>query len=163
VLLKRKLEKDFEVKDLGQLRYFFGIEIARGAEGIVLSQRKYMLDLLAETGMLGCRPAVAPIDQKFKLSAEAGKPVDRERHQRLVGRLIYLSHTRPDISFAVSVVIPERVTWMLCTRFWGIWKMHQERGWSSGKMDIWTLRVIVIQAGLVALMTGSPRLDTACL
>jgi hypothetical protein len=63
-----------------------------------------VLDLLTETGMLGCRPAVAPIDQKFKLSAEAGEPVDRERYQRLVGRLIYLSHTRPDISFAVSVV-----------------------------------------------------------
>jgi Reverse transcriptase (RNA-dependent DNA polymerase) len=103
-LLKRKLGKEFEVKDLGQLRYFLGIEIARGAERIVLSQRKYVLDLLAETGMLGCRLAVAPIDQKLKLSAEAGEPVDRERYQRLVGRLIYLSHTRPDISFAVSVV-----------------------------------------------------------
>jgi Reverse transcriptase (RNA-dependent DNA polymerase) len=77
-LLKRKLGKKFEVKDLGQLRYFLGIEIARGAERIVLSQRKYVLDLLAETGMLGCKPAVAPIDQKFKLSAEAGEPVNRE-------------------------------------------------------------------------------------
>jgi hypothetical protein len=63
-----------------------------------------VLDLLTETGMLGCRPAVAPIDQKFKLSAEAREPIDRERYQRLVGRLIYLSHTRPDISFVVSVV-----------------------------------------------------------
>jgi hypothetical protein len=102
--LKKRLSKEFEVKDLGQLRYFLGIEIARGAEGIVLSQRKYVLDLLTETGMLGCKPAVAPIDQKSKLSAEAGEPVDKERYQRLVGRLIYLSHTRPDISFAVSVV-----------------------------------------------------------
>jgi hypothetical protein len=59
------------VKDLGQLRYFLGIEIARGAEGIVLSQRKYVLDLLTETGMLECKPAGAPIDQKAKLSAEA--------------------------------------------------------------------------------------------
>jgi len=97
--LKVRLGKEFEVKDLGQLRYFLGIEIACGAEGIVLSQRKYVLDLLTETGMLGCRPASAPIDQKSKLSAEAGEPVDRERYQRLVGRLIYLSHTRPDISF----------------------------------------------------------------
>jgi Reverse transcriptase (RNA-dependent DNA polymerase) len=103
-LLKKKLGKEFEVKDLGQLRYFLGIEIARGAERIVLSQRKYVLDLLTEIGMLGCRPAVAPIDQKFKLSAEVGEPVDREMYQRLFGRLIYLSHTRPDISFAVNVV-----------------------------------------------------------
>jgi Reverse transcriptase (RNA-dependent DNA polymerase) len=103
-LLKKKLGKEFEVKDLGQLRYFLGIEIARGAERIVLSQRKYVLDLLTEIGMLGCRPAVAPIDQKFKLSAEVGEPIDREMYQRLVGRLIYLSHTRPDKSFAVNVV-----------------------------------------------------------
>jgi hypothetical protein len=86
------------------LRYFLEIEISRGAEGIILSQRKYVLDLLTETSMLECRPAVAPIDQKFKLSAEVGEPVDRERYQRLVDRLIYLSHTRPDISFVVSVV-----------------------------------------------------------
>jgi Reverse transcriptase (RNA-dependent DNA polymerase) len=97
-LLKKKLGKEFEVKDLGQLRYFLGIEITRGVEGIVSSQRKYVLDLLTETGMLGCRPAIAPIDQKFKLST------DRERYQRLVGCLIYLSHTHPDISFVVSVV-----------------------------------------------------------
>jgi Reverse transcriptase (RNA-dependent DNA polymerase) len=103
-LLKKKLGKEFEMKDLGQLRYFLGIEIARGAEGIVLSQKKYVLDILTETGMLGCRLAVAPIYQKFNLSVETGEPVDRERYQRLVGRLIYLSHTRPDISFSVSVV-----------------------------------------------------------
>jgi Reverse transcriptase (RNA-dependent DNA polymerase) len=102
--LKMRLGKEFEVKDLGQLKYFLGIEVARGAEGIVLSQRKYVLDLLKETGMLGCKLAVTPIEQKTRLGAEAGEPVDRERYQRLVDRLIYLSHTRPDISFAVSVV-----------------------------------------------------------
>ncbi|KAJ9550922.1 hypothetical protein OSB04_014967 [Centaurea solstitialis] len=102
--LKMRLAKEFEVKDLGLLKYFLGIEIARGADGIVLSQRKYVVDLLTETGMLGCRPATTPIDQRHNLMLEAGEPVDRERYQRLVGRLIYLSHTRPDISFAVSVV-----------------------------------------------------------
>jgi Reverse transcriptase (RNA-dependent DNA polymerase) len=102
--LKMRLGKEFEVKDLGQLKYFLGIEVARGAEGIVLSQRKYVLDLLKETGMLGCKLAVTPIEQKTRLGAEAGEPVDRERYQRLVDRLIYLSHTHPDISFAVSVV-----------------------------------------------------------
>ena len=102
--LKVRLGKEFEVKDLGQLRYFLGIEVACAPEGIVLSQRKYVLDLLTETGMLGCKPAVSPIDVKIKISAEVGEQVDRESYQRLVGRLIYLTHTRPDISFAVSVV-----------------------------------------------------------
>jgi hypothetical protein len=54
--------------------------------------------------MLGCRPAVSPIDVKTKIGADAGEQVDRERYQRLVDRLIYLCHTRPDISFAVNVV-----------------------------------------------------------
>jgi hypothetical protein len=50
--LKGRLGRAFEVKDLGPLRYFLGIEIARSSKNIVLSQRKYVLDLLAETGML---------------------------------------------------------------------------------------------------------------
>ena len=52
--LKKNLGRAFEVKDLGPLRYFLGIEIAKSPKGIVLSQRKYVLDLLTETGMLGC-------------------------------------------------------------------------------------------------------------
>ncbi|WVZ82885.1 hypothetical protein U9M48_030093 [Paspalum notatum var. saurae] len=102
--LKEDLSKVFEVKDLGQLKYFLGIEIARSTKGIFLSQRKYVLDLLSETGMLGCRPAPTPIDPNHKLCATSGDPMNKESYQRLVRRLIYLCHTRPDISYAVSVV-----------------------------------------------------------
>jgi Reverse transcriptase (RNA-dependent DNA polymerase) len=102
--LKARLGEEFEVKDLGQLIYSFGIEITRGAEVIFLSQRKYVLDLLTETDMLDCKPAVSPIDVKTKIGADAGEQVDREMYQRLVGKLIYLCHTRHDISFAVNVV-----------------------------------------------------------
>jgi hypothetical protein len=98
------LSKEFEVKDLGELKYFFGIEVARSPQGIVLSQRKYILDLLNETCMLGCRPASTLIDSNNKLCAGPGDPVNKESYQRLVGRLIYLCHTRPDITYAVSVV-----------------------------------------------------------
>ena len=102
--LKQQLKREFEVKDLGQLRYFLGIEVSRSSKGIYLSQRKYVLDLLSETGMLGSRPACTPIEQNHRLANDSGEPVDRDQYQRLVGRLIYLSHTRPDIAFAVSVV-----------------------------------------------------------
>nr|ABA94321.1 retrotransposon protein, putative, unclassified [Oryza sativa Japonica Group] len=102
--LKERLGKAFEVKDLGPLRYFLGIEIARSSKGIVLSQRKYVLDLLTDIGMLGCRASTTPIDRNHQLCAQSGDPVDKEAYQRLVGRLIYLCHTRPDISYAVSVV-----------------------------------------------------------
>jgi hypothetical protein len=102
--VKDNLGKQFEVKDLGQLQYFLGIEIARSPKGIFLSQRKYVLDLLSETCMLWCRSASTPIDLNHKLSAECGNPMNKERYQRLVGRLIYLCHTRPNISYDVSVV-----------------------------------------------------------
>ncbi|RVW34515.1 Retrovirus-related Pol polyprotein from transposon RE1 [Vitis vinifera] len=108
--LKKYLSEEFEVKDLGNLKYFLGMEVARSRKGIVVSQRKYILDLLKETGMLGCKPIDTPMDSQKKLGIEKeSTPVDKGRYQRLVGRLIYLSHTRPDIGFAVSV--GNLVTW----------------------------------------------------
>jgi hypothetical protein len=74
--LKLHLTREFEVKDLGQLRYFLGIEVSRSSKGIYLSQRKYILDLLSEVGMLGCRPALTPIEQNHRLTSESGQPVD---------------------------------------------------------------------------------------
>jgi hypothetical protein len=50
------------------------------------------------------KPAATPVEPKLKITASLGEPVDRGRYQRLVGRLIYLSHTRPDIAYAVSLV-----------------------------------------------------------
>ncbi|KAL5739625.1 hypothetical protein ACOSQ2_028805 [Xanthoceras sorbifolium] len=105
VRLKGLLAKEFEIKDLGTLKYFLGMKIARSKAGISVSQRKYVLDLLKETGILGCKPTETPMDSTTKLGLkEDGVPVDRGRYQRLVGKLIYLSHTRPDIGFCVSLV-----------------------------------------------------------
>ncbi|CAJ2671969.1 unnamed protein product [Trifolium pratense] len=102
--VKEKLAADFEIKDLGSMRYFLGMEVARSKDGIVVSQQKYIIDLLKETGMSGCRPADTPMDPNAKLWEKGNVPVDTGRYQRLVGKLIYLSHTRPDIAFSVSVV-----------------------------------------------------------
>ncbi|CAL9014541.1 unnamed protein product [Prunus brigantina] len=103
--LQDYLATEFEMKDLGGLKYFLGIEVARSQQGIFLSQRKYVLDLLTDTGMLDCKPADTPIVQNHHLGEYPDQvPTNKERYQRLVGRLIYLSHTRPDIAYAVSVV-----------------------------------------------------------
>ncbi|RVW35033.1 Retrovirus-related Pol polyprotein from transposon TNT 1-94 [Vitis vinifera] len=103
--LKKLLAREFEIKDLGQLRYFLGMEVGRTKEGIVVTQRKYVLDLLQETGMLGCKPVDTPMDPIGKIDKDNDShPTDRDRYQRLVGKLIYLTHTRPDIGFVVSMV-----------------------------------------------------------
>ena len=102
--VKNCLSKAFEIKDLGKIRYFLGIEVARSKKGIVLSQRKYILDLLNDMGMMELRAAPTPMDQNQKVTTQSGELVDKERYQRLVGRLLYLCHTRPDIAYAVGVV-----------------------------------------------------------
>ncbi|XP_038876387.1 uncharacterized mitochondrial protein AtMg00810-like [Benincasa hispida] len=76
-------------------------------EGGISQPRKYTLDLdlLKETGMTGCKPVDTPTEYNVKLSnVNNGVPVSKERYQRLVRKLIYLSHTRPNISYVVSVV-----------------------------------------------------------
>ncbi|KAK2974430.1 hypothetical protein RJ640_011327 [Escallonia rubra] len=103
--LRKNLAKEFEIKDLEKLKYFLGIEVARSKEEIFVSQQKYVLDMLEETGKLGCRPSDTPIEPNHRLAEfMEGEPTDKGMYQRLVGKLIYLSHTRPDIAYAVSVV-----------------------------------------------------------
>ena len=103
--LKQHLFTHFQTKDLGKLKYFLGIEIAQSISGVVLSQRKYALDILEETGMLDCKPVDTPMDPNVKLVPGQGEPLgDPGRYRRLVGKLNYLTITRPDISFPVSVV-----------------------------------------------------------
>ncbi|RVW36122.1 Retrovirus-related Pol polyprotein from transposon RE2 [Vitis vinifera] len=103
--LKQHLFTHFQTKDLGKLKYFLGIEIAQSSFGVVLSQRKYALDILEETDMLDCKPIDTPMDPNVKLVPGQGEPLrDPGRYRRLVGKLNYLTITRPDISFPVSVV-----------------------------------------------------------
>ena len=91
--LKKVLVKEFEIKDLGTLKYFLGMEVARSKKGIVVSQGKYILDLLKETGMLGCKPTDTPMESTYKIGLkEDSPPVDTRRYQQLVAKLIYLSH-----------------------------------------------------------------------
>lgn len=102
--LKKKLQGKFPVKDLGPLKYFLGIEVATSRKGLFLNQRKYTIDLLRDSNMLNSKPANTPFDSKLQLD-KLGDPLDSPNYyQKLVGKLIYLTITRPDISFAVSLV-----------------------------------------------------------
>ncbi|KAJ8747842.1 hypothetical protein K2173_010051 [Erythroxylum novogranatense] len=103
--LRGNLFKEFEIKDLGKLKYFLGIEVLRSRRGIFISQRKYVLDLLAKTGLMDCKLTETPIVVNHGLQIVDGAELaDRERYQHLVGKLIYLSHTRPDVAYAVGVL-----------------------------------------------------------
>ncbi|KAJ4760696.1 Retroelement pol polyprotein-like [Rhynchospora pubera] len=102
---KQYLSSTFHMKDLGALKYFLGIEITRGPEGLFLCQRKYTLDILAESGLLGAKPAAFPIEQNHQLLNAIGPPMDDpERYRRIVGRLIYLTITRPELCYSVHVL-----------------------------------------------------------
>ena len=92
-----------KLKDLGSLRYFLGLEVARSTSGINLNQHKYTIDLLSETGYLNSKPASSPMLPNSKLSKTSGSLLfDITAYRQLIGKLLYLTHTRLDISFAVQ-------------------------------------------------------------
>ncbi|KAD3336516.1 hypothetical protein E3N88_32035 [Mikania micrantha] len=103
--MKDELHKRFSIKDLGNLKYFLGIEVVRTSKGLVLSQRKYSLDILKDYGFQGCRPSSFPMEPNLKLDKSETEPkADSNQYRRLVGRLLYLQATRPDITYAVNVL-----------------------------------------------------------
>ena len=83
-----------------------GIDVAQSdKDGIVISQRKYALDIFEETGLMNSKSVDTPMNLNTKLLPNQGNPMsDPRQYRRLVGKLNYLTVTRPDISFAVSVV-----------------------------------------------------------
>ncbi|CAH9090143.1 unnamed protein product [Cuscuta epithymum] len=101
--VKGYLDTQFSIKDLGKLKYFLGIEVARSPDSFILSQRKYTLDILEESGFLAGRPCSFPMEQNLKLRPDDNSPlVDVSSYRRLIGRLLYLTVTRPDIVYSVS-------------------------------------------------------------
>ncbi|CAH9080519.1 unnamed protein product [Cuscuta europaea] len=132
--LKKHLAQTFPIKDLGHMKYFLGLEIARGQKGILLCQRKYILDILDETGLTGAKPVSFPMPQHHGLQfAEGPLFSEPDRYRRLVGKLIYLTLTRPDISYSVHILsqfmhAPRRVHWDAVIRVLHYLKGHPGQG-----------------------------------
>ena len=102
--LKLDLSAAFKLCDLGALKYFVGLKVARSDRGISVCQRKYTLGLLEDTRLLSCKPSLVPMDPNAKLCMDSKEPLfeDPSAYRSLVGRLTYLTITRPDITFAVN-------------------------------------------------------------
>jgi len=102
---KQYLHQCFKLKDLCPLKYFLGIEVACSPSGLFLCQRKYTLDILSESGMRGAKPASFPMAQNLKLTSDSGAPISNpSRFRRLVGRLLYLTITQPEITYSVHLL-----------------------------------------------------------
>ncbi|KAL9659149.1 hypothetical protein QQ045_028240 [Rhodiola kirilowii] len=103
--VKAYINSCFSIKDLGPLKYFLGLEVARSSTGIFINQRKYAMELLEDTELLGCKPSKIPMDNKHTLGLSTSDlPHDPTEYRRLVGRLIYLNVTRLDLSYPVHVL-----------------------------------------------------------
>jgi hypothetical protein len=103
--VKTSLKKKFEMTDLGFLHYFLGLQVLQTNEGIFLSQSKYACDLLHRFHMEDCKQAPSPFQYGVKLTATCTSPkVDATLYRQLVGSLLYLTHTHPDLSFVVGLV-----------------------------------------------------------
>ncbi|KAE8672699.1 Detected protein of unknown function [Hibiscus syriacus] len=96
--------KEFEMTNLGALQFFLGLEVMQIEDGIFVSQKKYAVDLLKKLKMTGCKTVATPMNLNEKLNDDGTEATDARSFKSLVGGLIYLTNTRPDISFVVGVI-----------------------------------------------------------
>ncbi|GJR02261.1 ribonuclease H-like domain-containing protein [Tanacetum coccineum] len=99
------LKSKFQIKDFGKLKYFLGIKVLDNKDGICLSQRKHCLELLHEFGLLVGKPVETPLTKNATLNHVEYNDYpllpNISNYQRLVGKLIYLTNTRPNIAYVV--------------------------------------------------------------
>eukprot|EP00253_Pinus_taeda_P034571 PITA_34571 len=102
--IKTTLHKRFSMTDMGLLNFFLGLEIHQRDSGITISQPKYARDLLARFHMSDCKPAATPFLLGIKLENGKDTPlVDCTLYRQLVGSLLYLAHSRPDLSYVGTI------------------------------------------------------------
>ncbi|RVW94727.1 Retrovirus-related Pol polyprotein from transposon RE1 [Vitis vinifera] len=161
VALKQFLHSHFRIKDLGDLKYFLGIKVSRSKKGISISQRKYTLEILKDGGFLGAKPVNFPMEQNTKLSDSGELLKDPSQYRRLVGRLIYLTITQPDITYSVHVLnrfmhAPRRPHMEAALRVLRYLKIVQGKVCFSLLRMIYLCELFLIRIGLVVQYLVDP-------
>lgn len=104
------LDDKFKIKDLVNMKFFLSFEVARSSTGINICQRKYALEILFDARMLGCKSVSTSIDTRMlgtRLHQNSNTVLfeaNTSSFRRLISRLIYLTNTRPDITFVVQTL-----------------------------------------------------------
>lgn len=102
---KRKMMNEFEMSDLGLMHFFLGIEVKQSSVGIFISQKKYALEILDRFKMKDCNVVFTPVECGLKLRRnDEGKKINATLYKQMVGSLMYLTSTRPDIMHGVSLI-----------------------------------------------------------
>ena len=103
--VKSLLSGRFKIKDMQELHYFLTIEVIRTLVKIMIFQRHYILNLLYKFGMTKCKPMSTPLDRNLKLDADSRtEECEATQYCQLIDNLIYLTITRPDLSYLVSLL-----------------------------------------------------------
>ena len=93
------------MKDLHELHYFLGIKVILTPVGILISQRYYVLNLLYKFGLTECKPVSTPLDRNLKMDVDSDIAVcEPTMYRQLIGNLIYLIITQPDLSYSVGLL-----------------------------------------------------------
>ncbi|KAL2250062.1 UNVERIFIED_CONTAM: Retrovirus-related Pol polyprotein from transposon RE2, partial [Sesamum indicum] len=101
--IKQYLDRLFTIKDLGTARFFLDLEIARSNEGITVTQTKYIRDIVIDAGLMQAKPTSTPLPAGCKVTvSKEEQMLDPESYRRLLGRLMYLGFTRPDICYGTQ-------------------------------------------------------------
>jgi hypothetical protein len=147
---KHAMQSEFEMTDLGIMKYFLGIEVHQSAKGIFVCQEKYATDIIKRFRMEGCNPIETPIPLGTKLSKnDEGPIVESTLYKNLVGSLLYLTATRPDIMYATGLVsrfmeYPKYSHWKMAKRIlryvagtlnFGLWYTKYDSNQLSSYID----------------------------
>ncbi|KAL0558837.1 hypothetical protein IC582_003419 [Cucumis melo] len=184
---KSHMKNKFEMTDLGLLHFFLGLEVCQTEGGIFISQKKYAKDLLKKFGMINCKPTTRPMNVNEKLQQNDGAEMaNAQRFRSLVGGLIYLTHTRPDISYSIGVIFrfmqrPSRdhfgaakrvMRYIAGTIEYGIWYSKvsdfklcgfTDSDWASSLDDRRSVSANVFTLGLGVITWSSKKQATAAL